>query len=199
MNENIKYNVVVIDAPGEYPLTLEQVRLQCKVDADGSPPAHPDDDILNRLIADATGELDSVNGWLGRALITQTLELVMDRFPSKIQLPYPPLQSVTSIKYIDSDGVEQTLDAANYRVVDDMEPAYVEPAYGVAWPAIRGTAAVRVRFVAGYGAADDVPDKIKQYMLHIIAYRYEYREAVSAGTVNQNPFIEYMLNNYRIF
>jgi uncharacterized phiE125 gp8 family phage protein len=205
-------NVVVVAPAESYPITLEEARLQCKVDAyDGSPPTHPDDTRLESLIAAATQELDGPTGWLGRCLITQTLELILDCFPredcGKIKLPFPPLQQVVSVEYIDSDGVEQTLDppsgspatGGDYRLVSDMEPPYIEPVYGTTWPATRGSAAVRIQYVAGYGNAEDVPNQIKEYMMHIIALRYEYREAASMGMVVKNPYIEYMLNSFRIW
>jgi len=48
----------------------------------------------------------------------QTWRRVTDHFPSCgwLCLPLPPLQSVASIKYYDTDGVQQTLDAAVYQV-----------------------------------------------------------------------------------
>lgn len=208
MSETNQQYVVVIEPPDDYPVTIEEARLQCKIDADeNSPPSHPDDSLIQMLIASATDDLDGPKGWLGRALVEQTLELVLDRFPcGKIELPYPPLIDVVSVKYIDIDGEEQTLTApsgspasgGDYRVVADAEPGYIEPAYGTSWPATRGSAAVRIRFSAGYGAPDDVPNRIKEYMLHQIAYGYEYRESASMGQVVKNPFIESMLDNLRV-
>lgn len=208
MSETIEQYVTVVEPPDVYPVTLEEARLQCKIDADeNSPPSHPDDSLVQLLITSASQELDGPTGWLGRALITQTLELVLDRFPcGKIKLPYPPLIEVLSVKYIDTDGVEQTLDppsgsppsGGDYRVVADAEPAYIEPVYGTSWPATRGTAAVRIRYFAGYGTQDQVPARIKEYILHQVAYGYEYRESASMGQVVKNPFIEWMLESFRI-
>lgn len=197
MSEKNNQYVVKIDPPAEYPITLQEARLQCKVDTDD------DDSRITMLIAEATDELDAIEGWLGRALITQTLELVLDRFPcgddKKIYLPYPKLQSVSSVKYLDSSGTEQTYDPDEYRVVNDATPPYIEPAYGTSWPSTQSvSAAVRVRYVAGYGAAEDVPARIKQYMLHMIAYRYEHPEAASMAEVIKSPYIEHMLENYRV-
>lgn len=208
-NESINQYVVVVEPPDDYPVTLEEARLQCKVDADeNSPPSHPDDPRLLSLIKSATEELDSTKGWLGRALVEQTLELVLDRFPcGKIVIPYPPLIEVISVKYNDANGDEQTLagpsgsppSGGDYRVVGDIEPAYIEPAYGTSWPATRGSAAVRIRFFAGYGTPDDVPNRIKEYMLHQIVEHYEYREISSMGQISRNSAIDWMLENFRIF
>src|SRR4030067_2296692 len=62
------------------------------------------------------------------ALVTQTWELVLDGFPTGgIVVPMPPLQSVTSVKYIDTDGVQQTLDALLSSVDTDSIPALLRP------------------------------------------------------------------------
>ena len=42
--------------------------------------------------------------------------------------------------------------------------------------------AVRIAFDAGYGAADAVPQAIKQAILMIVAHWYEHRETVVVGT-----------------
>lgn len=208
MSESIPKYIVVIEPPDVFPVSLEEARLVCKVDADeSSPPSHPDDPYIRKLIKSNTEALDAPDGWLGRALVEQTLELVLDRFPcGKIELPFPPLAQVLSVKYIDTDGEEQELDApsgsppsgGDYRVVGDAEPAYIEPAYGTSWPSTRGTAAVRIRFLAGYGTPDDVPDRVKEYMMHQIAFGYTYRESASMGQVVKNPYIDAMLDGLRI-
>lgn len=97
-----------------------------------------------------------------RQLITATWKLILDRFPAVIELRKPPVQSVTSITYIDEDGAEQTLSDSLYQVDTDDEPARIVPAYDQSWPSIRcQPQAVQVEFVAGYGLADDIPDGLK--------------------------------------
>lgn len=59
----------------------------------------------------------------GIALITQTWERVMDKFPSnEIQIGKMPIQSITSVKYCDTDGVWQTMSAADYTTDVDTIP-----------------------------------------------------------------------------
>ncbi len=100
----------------------------------------------------------------GRALITQTWTLTLDSFPNCIRLPRPPLQSVTSIKYIDTDGDQQTWGSSNYRVTSKTAPAVIEPAWGVSWPTIRTISeAIEIEYIAGYGDADSaVPNQVRQ-------------------------------------
>lgn len=191
--------VRVVTAPESEPITIAQLRSQAITDPDAL-----DDDRITMLIADARMALDGPNGWLGRCLITQTLELTLDHFPERrIELPFPPLQSVTSVKYTDANGAEQTMDVADYRVINKSDNAnpYLVPAYGKCWPLTRcEEAAVRVQYVAGYGDTEaDVPERIKQYLLIHAATKYENREEVVLGTiVAPMPFVERMLDNFRV-
>lgn len=125
-----------------------------------------------------------------RSFITQTWELVLDRFPSGrgvITIPKAPLQDIVSIKYIDTDGVEQTLSPSTYRALSDAEPADVIPTYGLSWPiALNDLAVVRVRFNCGYGptepdTANNVPSGIKQWIMLNTSFFYENRESIIVG------------------
>lgn len=141
-----------------------------------------EDPTLNALIAVAR---QAVEVEMERALITQTWDWFKDAFPSgDFEVPKPPLGSVTSIKYRDTNGDEQTWASANYNVDTDSAPGRIEAAYGVSYPSTRAmNNAVTVRFVAGYGDAGDVPESIKQAMLILIAHLYEKRELTEGSNV----------------
>src|SRR5690606_36285460 len=89
----------------------------------------------------------------------QTLTLTLDRFPcGPIYLPYPPLQSVSSIGYVDPQGVAQTVGVADYQVDINSEPGRLVPAYGTTWPSTQCVlGAVTIEYVAGYSDVCDVP------------------------------------------
>lgn len=120
----------------------------------------------------------------GRALLTQTWELVLDAFPaaSCIELPKPPLQSVTSITYSDTAGDSQTLAASEYVVTTPAGPraarGRIGLAFGSQWPSTRGEIGdVVIRFVCGYGdAAANVPELLVSAMLLDGGTLYENRE-----------------------
>lgn len=120
------------------------------------------DPLLNMLITAARQHAET---YLKRKLITQTLDLHLDSFPCwTIKIPVP-LQSVTAITYYDTDGVEQTLAADQYLVDSTTEPARITPAPTLVWPVTQyRNNAVKVRFVAGYGAASTVPACVKNWM-----------------------------------
>jgi uncharacterized phiE125 gp8 family phage protein len=125
-----------------------------------------------------------------RQFRTATWDLVLDHFPScgVIEIPKPPLQSITYVKYRDTAGDLQTWDAANYTVEapagDFCQHGRLTLAYGISWPSLYGQAGdVQIRFVAGYGAASDVPTLLKEGMLIAVADRSAQRESIVTGAI----------------
>lgn len=117
-----------------------------------------------------------------RALMTQTLELGLECWPNnaEISLPRPPLQSVTSLTYLDSAGITQTMPALDYIVDTFSQPGRLVLGYGKFWPGatLQPGTPIRVRYVAGYGSAAQVPQYYRQAIKLLIGHFYENREAV---------------------
>ena len=156
--------------PAVEPISLTEAKAQLRLEIDA------DDTLVTSLIQSAREHAEHITK---RQLITATWKLTLDAFPSVITLPLPPLQSVSNIKYYDTDGVQQTLSTDLYQVDSESQPARIVPAYNTTFPSTRIMAnAVEVNFVCGFGdAATDVPQKIKQAMLLFITWSYEDREA----------------------
>lgn len=156
-----------ITAPTVEPVSLLEAKAFLSVETD-------DDNVLiTSFIVSAREQAEEITR---RALITQTWELVLDRLPLSIIIPLPCLQSVTSIKYIDENGTEQTLSSSLYQVDIDSEPGRIVPAYGCTWPGTRNQInAVRVRYVCGYGLAVAVPQKIKEFIIANVTAKYDGR------------------------
>ncbi len=152
----------LVTAPATEPLSLEEAKLHLRVTTDD------EDGLIQSLIQTAR---EYVEQFTGRALLTQTWDLKLNSFGCEqaLRLPKAPLQSVTSITYIDTGGTTQTLATSRYVVAgafDAMagvaspwaQPGYVAPAYATIFPVTRPIPeAVTVRFVAGYGAQ---PEKV---------------------------------------
>ncbi len=167
-----------IDAAIE-PITTLEARKQ--VELPDSNARH--DDYLDGLIKAARKRTEN---FTGRAWINQTFELVLDGFPSRVlKLPRPPLQSVTSIKYIDTDGVLQTLSNTLYIVGKKSQPGRISPAFNEVWPTTQNRIeAVIIEYVAGFGLlGSDVPDEAVHAMKLLIGNWFENRESVVAGTI----------------
>lgn len=173
-------NLRVITAPAAEPVSTATAKSHLRVD-------HASDDELIESYIKTARELGE--GLARRAFITQTLELVLDEFPRdlKLKLPRPPLQSVTSVKYLDADNVEYTF--TDYVVDARSEPGVItfNSTPGVA---LAESGAVAVRFVAGYGAtATAVPNVFVQAVLLSVAHFYEFREAVDIPNFAQHLFL----------
>lgn len=175
-----EYGLSLVSAPAAEPLTATEVKAHCRVEI-------TDDDTL--IESQITAARQLVEKFLRRRLVTQTWDLFLDRFPSEIRVPYPPLVSVSSISYVDTSGSTQTLSSTLYTVDAYREPGRIRPAYGQTWPATRcHVNDVTVRYVAGFGAASAVPKAIKQAMLLILEHWYENRGQVVVGSiVNEVP------------
>lgn len=148
-----------------------------------------DDAYLGALTLAAAATTES---WLGIALRPQTWELRDDAFPSaEIILPRQPVIEIESVKYDDSDGVEQTVDDADYRLYVDGSVYGVEPVYGGSWPSARNDrGSVRVRFIAGYEIVDGVdplPPPIKVAIMQMVSDLYQFRETASAAAITEVP------------
>lgn len=95
--------------------------------------------------------------------------------PSRTHLlmPVAPVQSVTSIKYLDADAIEQTLATTVYEErFDDLEAAVVLK-HGQKWPSIRSGSRIELTVEAGY---EVIPPTVKQAMLMFITDSYENRK-----------------------
>jgi uncharacterized phiE125 gp8 family phage protein len=165
----ITFNVKT--APTAEPVSSSEAKLHLRVDAS------TDDTLIAQII---TAAREWCEAFQNRCFITQTLTCYMDEFPDIIDLPRLPVQSVSSVKYLDEQGVQQTLSASLYRV--DVINGRMTPAYGESWPCTRvDTNAVEIEYIAGYGAAAAVPASVKQAMLLLIGHFYENREAEVIG------------------
>lgn len=177
-------NTTLVTAPASEPVTATEAKAHMRVD--GS----TEDTLIGNLIKAARVIVERKQN---RQLITATWDAVFDRFPYDrvIRLPLPPLQSVTSIKYIDVDGVEQTFSSSKYTVVTNSVEGRIELNDGEAWPTTSNRiGAVTIRFVAGYGSnTTDVPETTRLAILQLVAHWFETREPVVIGQgVNKVPF-----------
>jgi uncharacterized phiE125 gp8 family phage protein len=186
-------STVIVTAPAAEPVTLAEVKSQRNITGND----HNAE--LTRLISAAR---QYVENYTGRALITQTWDLFLDKFEKKIELPFPVLQSVTTVKYTDTGGVQQTLSNTLYTVVTNSEPGYIVPAYLEDWPDVREVPdAVEIQFVAGYGAAStDIPQDLRHAVLLLIGTWNENTEDVQPFNMNQIPFgVKSLLDPHRMF
>jgi uncharacterized phiE125 gp8 family phage protein len=164
----------LVTGPAIEPVTVVEAKRHANVVA-------TDDDALVASLIAAAREL--VEEDTSRALINQTWAVELhDWWTDKIELPRPPLVSITSVKYFDVDGVEQTLAATNYDVDTRRQPGVIWWDEDVSsYPTLSDQAnAVVITYVCGYGAAATaVPARAKQAILLLVSHWYRYRDEVS--------------------
>lgn len=163
------------------PITLVALRQHLKLDTVGG--VHPDDDLIQSQLSAAR---EFAEHYTGRALAPQTIEGALDAFPcGAIDLPHPPVTSVTSIQYLDEAGVEQTLAPSAYCFDDYGIAAKIDHAFETPWPATRVMPnAVKVRYVAGYIV---MPKAARAALLLIVGHLYENRQEATRLKVEQIP------------
>ncbi len=112
-----------------------------------------------------------------------------------------PIQSITSVEYVDTDGATQTLASSGYQF--DAK-GRLSPSYGNSWPSTRSQYdAVTVTYIAGETHAGNVPEDIKHAMLLMIGAADVAREGVviGAGVVVsevKNPRAAGLLHPYKV-
>jgi uncharacterized phiE125 gp8 family phage protein len=170
-------SLVEVIAPDEEPITVADAKAFARVDRTD------EDALFQGLIVSARRYAE---GATRRALINQTWDLFLDRFPvagCAIEIPKPPLRSITSIKYFDTAGVEQTWAASKYIVDTASTQGRVTPTETEVYPTTqRRINAVTVRFAAGYADAPEVPETVRLAIKMLTAHWYDNRGPVAFGT-----------------
>jgi uncharacterized phiE125 gp8 family phage protein len=170
-----------VTAPsGAEPITLDQAKAHLRV-------LGTDEDALITALIPTAREF--AEHYTGRALAAQTIEAALDGFPCDetpaIELPLCPAASVTSIKYTDAAGVEQTLTTSKYALSPYGLARNVAPTLGNYWPTAAAVAdAVRIMAVVGY---DEAPKAALQAMLLLIGHLYENRQDAAVLAPQEIP------------
>ena len=141
----LQHRIELVTAPARQPITIAECKAQMRVE-------HSDDDlIINRFIDTAIAAVD-VTGALGKAMITQTWGEWFAPNPGVIGLSLGPVQSVSAIKYYDSDNALQVATLSDFYVLGTKSRTTIKPKPGKSWPvvfnrddAIKGRICDRIR------------------------------------------------------
>jgi len=160
-------NVIVITPPTTEPVSVATARRRLRITHDA------DDQLLADLIRQAREECEQ---YIEQSVARQTLELVLDRFPpDEIELPRPPIASIVSVRYVDTEHVQQTVDPGQYVLDNASRPGWLLPAVEARWPETACVVnAVRVRYLAGNDPGDlPLPDSLANGILLMVQADYE--------------------------
>ncbi len=132
-----------------------------------------EDALYEDAIVEAFDFFDA-KGWLNRAILTQTWKAYPTKWDTVIELPFPPLQSVTSITYTDTDGATQTLATSVYGVSTNGLFGTVYLKDGQSWPDLHADPdPICITFECGYGAGAAVPAGIRKAIKLLATHYFE--------------------------
>lgn len=178
----------IITAPAYQPLTVDEAKEHLRITSTD------EDSYISSLVIMAT---EFIQNMTARQLITATYEMTLQTVPitNMVKLPKGKLQSVTSIKYLDKDSVEQTF-TDFYVLGNDPGTVYFNSTMSVE-PLTADV--IKIRFVCGYGSGEDVPEIIKVAMKLLIGQFYKNREATVSGSVINLPTgLDRLIEQYRM-
>lgn len=163
------------------------------------------EDYIIQLIQAVREQCESITS---RTLKPANKILHLDSFPNGrgcFELQGAPLRYIDSIKYFDTDNIEQTLDSSLYRIISGNDcfpemPSSIIPVYGEVWPdTLNDLSVVTINSVFGYGTIKNLqdidetinlPKAIKQWMLINIANLYNHPETIVVGKTSRLALIE---------
>ncbi len=156
------YGLKVLTPPSAEPVSVADAKIHCRISTLNT----VEDDLVAGLITSAREQIERVSD---RALASKRLLLTLDRFPGYgcsnyfynnwqgycdhvLRLPRAPVQAVESVKYLDLNGIQQTVDPAIYRVDTTTDPGRLTLALNKSWPqALYETKSIEITYVAGFG------------------------------------------------
>ena len=170
--ENLTFEVTT--APSIEPITNSDVKTYARIDGSS------ENTLINGFIQAVR---EATEKFLGRALINQTITVSMDSWPvSPIELPRPPLVSVTEVRTLGEDGSEAVYSSDNYFIRTNPEPGQLVIKFEKTEPinTDRYFGGYEVEYVAGYGSSvDNIPEAIRLGMTLWVADVYENRVPIS--------------------
>lgn len=164
-------NLIVLEAPPVAPVSLSDVYDHLRLTTEGSPPSHPQDAMLTRLIEASTADAES---YTHRSFVERTLRLVGPAFPGygmnwvwpalrsigRVELLKPPIIAIDAVTYYDSANVLRTVSSSDYYLTESLVQELTFGT-GYSYPVTYyRTDAFRIDYRAGYAAAGSPPDYV---------------------------------------
>lgn len=197
----------IVTPASALPVTLADAMDQCGITEDDG---NEHTRLLTREIKAIADWLAGQNGWLGRSLLTRTLELrvplgVIPAWAGSldcggvegITLPWPPLVDVLSVTIEDVDG-DTVIGGEHYYTVERHGVARLLFMDGHSWPTFAaGPAFVRILFRAGYGDTPEALDQgLAQAILMTVARLHENRGEAVPNSFAADPFVARLFAPY---
>lgn len=177
-------------APTVEPVSVDDLKTFSRIDYDA-------EDMLLEGFIKAIRQ--AAEKYTGRAFIDQTIAMKMDYWPGRvIELPRPPLISVTKVATLDEDDTETEFSSDYYYTVKSKDISKLILKQSVTEPVntARDYGGFLIRYQAGYGtAATDVPDDIRE---GIKAWVSVFQATRTYDPKKPPPEVRVFLDQYRL-
>lgn len=162
-----------VTPPAEHPVSLQQARMQCRVDDDY------EDELIQMDIDAAVSWLDGQRGVLRRCIVNQVWRADIDRLGGYIALPFPDVSAVSAVFTDDAAGLVD-FDRADCGI--RIRGGYGRPA--------------AVTFTAGFGGREDVPAAICRAILLLVGHFFEVRTGTGGAGFPRE--VDDLISPYRL-
>lgn len=183
----------LVTPPAALPVSLAEAKAWCRLEEDD-----------NSFDVVLTGSIRAATAWVeqycGISIMERTWRLWLDRFSDSIELARGPVISVSSVKYVDGDGLAQTLSSSAYALDLVSRPQWLVRVSDASWPATLDTVnAVYVDYVAGYQELPATHEDLKIAIQMLVANWFANPEAVNVGNItSEMPFgVQSLVSPYR--
>lgn len=178
---------VTVD-PSIEPVALSELKTFLRIDTSD------EDDVLNELQRTARQLLEEK---LNRQFINATIKVVLKYFPPdrQIVLPKNPAQSISSIKYRDTNNTLQSINLSNFELITKPEPAVIKIKSDYQYPDLYENREdrIEIEYVAGYGStSSSVPYPIKTEIKRLTGKIYENRDTPIPSLIELENIIDYI-------
>ena len=168
---------LMVQAPAREPVSLAEAKAQLRL-------VHDDDDPLVASLVTAARRV--VEARTGLCLVAQAWLCFSDAWPADgvIVLPVAPLIEIEEIGVFGEDDQKAVIDPAHYVADATARPPRVLLRGSRQWPRPgRAVNGIGIRVQAGFGAAGDVPQPLRQAVLMLVAHWYAHRgDEAAPGT-----------------
>lgn len=205
------YRLKLTLEPQAEPVTLDEARTHLRLETTD------DDDLIRGLIRTARTMCET---FTGRALINQNFSLFMDSwpqgdtsmswsilhdgnditsFPLDVELPRPPLVSVSKVNVYDENDVATPLLASNYFTDTASQPGRLSLRINAQIPTPgRKNNGIEIQYTAGYGGnSAAIPAPLVLGIKLLIAALYENRGDIAEDAIKASGCIS-LFHPYRI-
>ncbi len=141
-----------------------------------------DDLVVAALIVAARQQIETS---LQVCLIARTFALFLDAWPEPnvpVTVPVAPVVDLIAVRSFAPDDISTTLELANFEF-DPGPPARIARRGGIGtFGRLRRMNAIEFTFAAGFGPSQsDIPQSIRQAVLHRVTQLYEHRGSSTEG------------------